>query len=77
MRLPIAFFDAKLIGDTLQRIGDHNRIQSFLTKSLIDIIFAVITLLLYSFIMASYSLNILVVFLPGQCTLCGLEYSFS
>lgn len=66
MRLPIAFFDAKLIGDTLQRIGDHNRIQSFLTKSLIDIIFAVITLLLYSFIMASYSLSILVVFYLGS-----------
>jgi ATP-binding cassette, subfamily B, bacterial len=44
MKLPIAFFDIKMIGDIMQRIQDHNRIQSFLTKSLIDIVFAVITL---------------------------------
>lgn len=71
MRLPIAFFDVKRVGDILQRISDHNRIQSFLTKSLIDIIFAIITLLLYSFIMASYSLSILGVFYLGSILYIG------
>ena len=31
MKLPLAFFDTKMIGDIMQRIGDHNRIQTFLT----------------------------------------------
>ena len=31
MKLPIRFFDAKNIGDILQRIGDNGRIQSFLS----------------------------------------------
>ena len=30
MKLPLRFFDTKMVGDILQRIGDHNRIESFL-----------------------------------------------
>lgn len=66
MKLPIAFFDIKMIGDIMQRIQDHNRIQSFLTKSLIDIVFAVITLVIYTFIMASYHMGILGIFFIGS-----------
>ena len=71
MKLPIAFFDIKMIGDIMQRIQDHNRIQSFLTKSLIDIIFAVITLVIYAFIMATYHLGILGVFFIGSVLYIG------
>ena len=71
MKLPIAFFDVKLIGDIMQRIGDHNRIRSFLTDSLISIIFAVITLVMYTVIMASYNLGILAVFLIGSLLYVG------
>ena len=66
MKLPIAFFDIKMIGDIMQRINDHNRIQSFLTGSLINIIFAFITLIMYTFIMASYDMGILGVFFLGS-----------
>jgi ATP-binding cassette, subfamily B, bacterial len=66
MRLPISFFDTKLIGDIMQRIGDHGRIQSFLTSSLINIVFAVFTLVVYSFIMAGYHLGILGIFFLGS-----------
>jgi len=71
MKLPISFFDMKLIGDIMQRIGDHNRIRSFLTDSLISIIFAVITLVMYTVIMASYNLGILAVFLTGSLFYVG------
>ena len=71
MKLPISFFDVKLIGDIMQRIGDHNRIRSFLTDSLISIIFAVITLVMYTVIMASYNLGILAVFLTGSLFYVG------
>nr|WP_319512071.1 peptidase domain-containing ABC transporter [uncultured Draconibacterium sp.] len=71
MKLPIAFFDIKMVGDIMQRIQDHNRIQSFLTKSLIDIVFAVITLTIYIFIMASYHIGILFVFILGSIIYIG------
>ncbi|HEX2970077.1 MAG TPA: peptidase domain-containing ABC transporter [Bacteroidales bacterium] len=71
MKLPISFFDVKLVGDIMQRIGDHNRIKSFLTDSLISIIFAVITLVMYTIIMASYNVGILGVFLLGSAMYIG------
>ncbi len=66
MRLPIAFFDTKMIGDIMQRIQDHHRIQSFLTQSLVDIIFASLTLIIYTVIMAVYHVGILGVFMLGS-----------
>ena len=66
MKLPISFFDTKMIGDIMQRIRDHDRIQSFLTQSLIDIVFAVITLIIYTIIMAVYNTGILVIFIAGS-----------
>ncbi len=71
MKLPISFFDVKLIGDIMQRIGDHNRIRSFLTDSLISIIFAVITLVMYTIIMATYHIGILGIFLLGSALYIG------
>ncbi|MDA3929065.1 MAG: peptidase domain-containing ABC transporter [Prolixibacteraceae bacterium] len=71
MKLPVAFFDVKLIGDIMQRIGDHDRIKSFLTGSLINILFAFMTLIVYAIIMASYHLGILVIFLIGSLLYVG------
>ena len=31
MRLPLHFFDTKMVGDIMQRIGDHDRIEAFMT----------------------------------------------
>lgn len=66
MRLPIAFFDSKMVGDIMQRIGDYNRIQTFLTGSLLSIIMAAVSLLIYSVVMAGYNWTILLVFLLGS-----------
>lgn len=66
MKLPIAFFDSKQIGDILQRIGDHRRIQSFLTGTLISIFFSIFTFLVYTIIMAGYHAGMLAVFLSGS-----------
>jgi ATP-binding cassette subfamily B protein len=71
MKLPISFFDEKLIGDIMQRIDDHNRIRSFLTDSLISIFFAGVTLIMYTIIMATYNLGILGVFLLGSILYIG------
>lgn len=66
MRLPIAFFDSKMIGDILQRIGDYNRIQQFLTGSLLSIVMAVVIFVIYGCIMAGYDLGVLAIFLIGS-----------
>lgn len=65
MRLPIAFFDSKMVGDIMQRIGDYNRIQTFLTSSLLSMVIAVVSFVVYGFIMAGYNATIFIVFLIG------------
>ena len=66
MKLPIRFFDVKNVGDIMQRIGDHNRIQSFLTGSTLTTLFSFVNFIIFAFILAYYSLPILAVFLIGN-----------
>jgi len=66
MRLPIAFFDSRKVGDIMQRIGDYSRIQSFLTGTLLSAIMAVVTFVIYGCVMAGYNGGILLVFLLGS-----------
>lgn len=71
MKLPIAFFDSKRIGDLLQRIDDSKRIQNFLTGTCISITMALITFVTYSIVMAWYNLLILGIFLLGSSLYVG------
>lgn len=71
MRLPISFFDSKMVGDIMQRIGDHSRIQSFLTGSVISIVIAIFTFIIYSGVMATYHLTILGIFMIGSALYIG------
>lgn len=66
MKLPIAFFDSKMVGDIMQRIGDHSRIQSFLTGSLLSIMMATVTFVVYALIMGGYDMEILGIFILGS-----------
>ena len=66
LRLPLQFFDSKHPGDILQRIGDHHRIESFLTGSALNTIFSLFTLLIFSFVLLSYSITIFVIFFIGS-----------
>jgi len=66
MRLPISFFDSKRVGDIMQRIGDYNRIQTFLTGTVLSITMAAVSLIVYSIVMAGYNLYILGVFVLGS-----------
>ena len=66
MKLPIRFFDSKMIGDIMQRIGDHSRIQNFLTSTSLNILFSVFNLVIFGAILAFYNLKIFLVFLIGS-----------
>ncbi len=71
MRLPISFFDSKMTGDIMQRIGDHSRIQTFLTGSLLSFVMAAVTFVVYSAVMGGYDLKILGIFLLGSALYVG------
>ena len=63
MKLPISYFDTKMIGDLMQRIGDHSRIESFLTSTTLNTIFSFVSLVVFSIILAVYNLKLLLVFI--------------
>ena len=71
MRLPIAFFDSKMVGDIMQRIGDYDRIQSFLTGSLLSMAMAVVAFFIYGAVMGGYDPTILGIFLLGSALYIG------
>ncbi|MEO1052656.1 MAG: peptidase domain-containing ABC transporter [Bacteroidota bacterium] len=62
MKLPVAFFDTKMIGDILQRINDHRRIESFLTSSTLNILFSFVNLLVFALVLAYYDMAIFGIF---------------
>ncbi|MCP4163044.1 MAG: peptidase domain-containing ABC transporter [Deltaproteobacteria bacterium] len=66
MKLPIGFFDTKIIGDIIQRIDDHQRIESFLTSSTLNILFSMINLVVFGIVLALFNLTIFSVFLAGS-----------
>lgn len=66
MRLPLRVFDTKNIGDILQRIGDHDRIRSFMTGTALTSVFSLLDFMVFLIIMAYYNVSILLVFLVGN-----------
>jgi len=65
MKLPMKFFDTKLMGDLLQRIEDHQRVEQFLTSSSLNLLFSFFTFLVFGVVLAFYNLGIFAVFLIG------------
>jgi len=66
MRLPVKFFDTKLVGDLLQRIGDHSRIENFLAVSSLNILFSLFTLVIFAIVLGYYSMTIFLIFIIGS-----------
>ncbi len=66
MKLPISFFDTKMIGDLMQRIGDHRRIENFLTSETLNILFSFVNLIIFGAVLAFYSWKIFAIFLVGS-----------
>jgi ATP-binding cassette subfamily B protein len=66
MKLPISYFDTKMTGDIMQRIGDNHRIESFLTGSSLSTLFSAFNFVIFSGVLAFYSLKIFVVFSIGS-----------
>lgn len=66
MRLPLSFFDTKMTGDILQRVGDHNRIESFLTGSTLNVLFSLLNIIIFSIVLLLYDSTIFFIFAIGS-----------
>ena len=66
MKLPLHYFDTKMTGDIMQRIGDHARIKSFLMGNTVNILFSIVNFFIFAGILGYYHPLILVVFLSGN-----------
>ena len=62
MQLPLGFFDSKNTGDLLQRIGDHRRIETFLTQSTLSVLLSLMSIVVFSIVLAVYSMPIFLIF---------------
>jgi len=65
-RLPLRYFDTKMTGDIMQRIGDHSRIKSFLMGSSVNILFSIVNFFIFAGILGYYHLLVLGIFLAGN-----------
>lgn len=66
LKLPMSFFDTKLMGDLLQRMNDHNRVQSFLTSQLLSTLFSLLSFVVFGMVLFIYNRIIFGVFLLGS-----------
>lgn len=66
LRLPIYFFETKHPGDILQRLGDQQRIEQFLTGSALNTLFSLFNLLVFSIVLLQYNVQIFLIFALGS-----------
>ncbi|WP_196891520.1 peptidase domain-containing ABC transporter [Aureivirga marina] len=66
MKLPVSYFQRAAIGDLLMKISDHDRIKKLITTSFLDLVLSGFNLLIFSFILAYYSMKIFAIFMVGS-----------
>lgn len=66
MKLPVSYFDIKKAGDIIQRIGDHGRLQQFLTATSLNTLFSTFNIIIFSIALLMYDFSIYLVFMAGS-----------
>lgn len=62
LKLPMSFFDTKLIGDLMQRMNDHSRVEKFLTTQMLSVTFSVLSFVVFSSVLFYYNMLIFWIF---------------
>ena len=62
----MSFFDTKLMGDLMQRMSDHSRVNKFLTQQTLNITFAMFTFVVFSVVLFLYDKFVFAIFLLGS-----------
>ena len=66
LKLPMSYFDTKLMGDLMQRMNDHSRVNNFLTQQTLNITFAMLTFVVFSVVLFFYNKLVFAIFLLGS-----------
>ena len=66
LKLPMSFFDTKLMGDLLQRMNDHIRVEKFLTSQMLNITFSLLSFVVFGCVLFYYNLTIFGIFLSAS-----------
>jgi ATP-binding cassette subfamily B protein len=66
MKLPVTFFENKLVGDILQRAQDNERVRSFIMNNSLSMVFSALTFVLFAVILLVYNAIIFYIFLSGS-----------
>lgn len=66
MKLPMSFFDTKMVGDLLQRINDHERVERFLTAQTLNVMFSAFSFIVFGGVLLYYNIVIFLIFLAGS-----------
>ena len=66
-KMPMRFFSTRSTGDIMQRIGDHDRIKTFLMDNSVRMLFSAANLIIFLCILAYFNLYICVIFIAGNC----------
>ena len=64
-KLPIRFFDTKMLGDVIQRIGDHTRIKDFITETGLSLVFSIFNVIILGTIVLIYDWRVFLIFIGG------------
>ena len=66
LKLPMSFFDTKLMGDLLQRMHDHSRVEKFLTNQMLTVMFSILSFLILGTVLFIYNKLIFGIFIVGS-----------
>lgn len=66
LKLPMYFFDTKLLGDLMQRMNDHNRLNTFLTQEMLSAAYSTFTFIALTVVLLCYNTVIFFIFLIGS-----------
>ena len=66
LKLPMSFFDTKLMGDLMQRMSDHNRVEKFLTTQMLNVTFSLLSFIVFGCVLLGYNTFIFLIFLIGS-----------
>lgn len=76
MRLPMSFFDTKMLGDLLQRINDHERVERFLTAQTLTVLFSAFSFVVFGGVLLYYNVLIFLIFLAGSVLYAAWVFLF-
>ena len=75
LKLPMSFFDTKLMGDLMQRMNDHGRVERFLTSQVLNVTFSFLSFIVFGCVLLYYNLTIFALFAIANL-LYGLWIAF-